>query len=217
MPKYENSVIYKLKHNEDYDDTNIYVGSTTNFKNRKNQHKTNCINEKYKNYNCFVYQFIRDNGNWDNWVMIPIEEYPCNSKNELEIRERFHIDLLRPKLNKQIPTRNRKEWRDDNKEVIAEKKKQDYINNREYKLLKQKIYADNHKDEKQKYDKQYRLDNKEKINEKKKIYDTEYRKKSKRIEWATLKIKCDICGSEVSRANISTHKKSKKCINFVKL
>ena len=216
MPHYQNSVIYKIKHNEDYDDTNIYVGSTSNFKNRKNCHKSHCNNEKDKHYNLPVYQYIRANGNWEQFVMIPIEEYSCNSKNELEIRERYHIDLLRPTLNKIIPTRTSKEYRDDNKEVIKEKKKQDYIDNREYKLLKQKIYADNHKEKIAEKGKEYRLNNKEKINETKKIYNTKYRKTSKRIEWATLKIKCDICGSEVSRANISTHQKSKKCINFVK-
>ena len=81
MPKYENSVIYKIKHNEDYDDTNIYIGSTSNFKNRKYQHKCSCNSEKGKKYNLPVYQYIRDNGGWDNFVMIPIEQYSCNDKN----------------------------------------------------------------------------------------------------------------------------------------
>jgi len=116
MPKYENSVIYKIKHNEDYDDNDIYVGSTSNFKNRKNQHKTTCNNEKSKKYDYPVYQYIRDNGNWDNFVMIPIEQYSCNNKDELVIRERYHIDLLRPALNKYIPTRTKKEYYEDNKE-----------------------------------------------------------------------------------------------------
>ena len=62
MTFYEKSIIYKLKHNEDYDDTNIYIGSTSNFKNRKYQHKFACNNEKDIAHNRFVYQFIRDNG-----------------------------------------------------------------------------------------------------------------------------------------------------------
>lgn len=139
MPKYENSVIYKLKHNEDYDDTNIYVGSTTNFKNRKNQHKTSCNNEKDIRYNTPVYKYIRANEGWDNWVMIPIEQYSCNDKKELEIRERHHIDLLRPTLNIVKPGRTIKEWYEDNKEDKLE------------------------------YQKEYRNDNKEIINEKRKL------------------------------------------------
>ena len=211
MSDYSKSVIYMIKKKDDDDNENVYVGSTKDFTKRKWEHKTRCNNPNSKGYNYKIYKYIRENGGWDEWEMIAIETYPCESKRELEIRERFHIETLKPKLNKNIPTRTHKEYRDDNKEVIKEKKKQDYIDNREYKLLKQKIYVENHKDEKKKYDKQYRLDNKEKINEVKKIYDTKYRKTSKRIEWATSKIKCDICGSEVSRANISTHKKSKKC------
>ena len=71
------------------------------------------------NYNIFVYQFIRDKGGWDEWVMIPIEVFPCNDKKELEVRERHHIELLKPKLNKNIPTRTIKEWYEDNKEKIG--------------------------------------------------------------------------------------------------
>jgi len=169
MTFYDKSIIYKLKHNEDYDDTNIYIGSTSNFKNRKYQHKTACNNEKSKHYNVPVYQYIRANGGWNEWVMIPIEVYSCNSKNELEIRERHHIDFLRPTLNKQIPTRTDKEYREDNKEKNKE------------------------------YSKEYTKDNKEKIEERKKA-----------------KVICDHCGCEVRKDGLITHKKSKKCINFVK-
>ena len=116
MVLYEKSVIYKLKRNDDYDDTNIYIGSTSNFKNRKYQHKECCNNHKSSHYNNKIYEFIRDNGNWDNWVMIAIEEYPCNSKKELEIRERFHIDRLKSKLNSYIPGRTKKEYRENNRE-----------------------------------------------------------------------------------------------------
>ena len=131
MPKYENSVIYKIKHNEDYDDVNIYVGSTSNFKNRKNGHKTVCCNEKNKQHNFLVYQFIRNNGGWDNFVMIPIEQYSCNNKDELKIKERHHIDLLKPTLNKNIPGRTAKEYYKNyyeaNREQINEKVKEKVI------------------------------------------------------------------------------------------
>tara|TARA_R100000951_G_C2565200_1_gene156926 strand:- start:110 stop:655 length:546 start_codon:yes stop_codon:yes gene_type:complete len=143
MTFYQNSIIYKLKHNLDYDDLNIYIGSTSNFKNRKYCHKSDCNNKNRKNYNFKVYQYIRDNGNWDEWVMIPIEKYSCNDKKELEIRERHHIDLLRPTLNMCIPARTDKEYYEDNKEYY------------------EKYYEDN----KEKI-KEYYENNKEKINEK---------------------------------------------------
>ena len=47
MPKkpidYSNCCIYKLEHIEN--ESLIYVGHTTNFKQRKAQHKNNCNNE----------------------------------------------------------------------------------------------------------------------------------------------------------------------------
>ena len=46
------------------------------------------------------YEFIRDNGGWNEWVMIAIQEYPCNSKRELLIKERYYIDLLRLNLTR---------------------------------------------------------------------------------------------------------------------
>jgi hypothetical protein len=150
MPNYQNSIIYKLCHQDDLENNNIYVGSTTNFRSRKNNHKNNCNNDKKKEYNFLVYKFIRANGGWDNWVMIPIEVYPCNSKNELKVRERYHIELLKSKLNKNIPNRNRKEWIIDNKEKLQEYFKQ-YANNNKEKITEQK--------------KQYQNANKEKLQE----------------------------------------------------
>jgi len=232
MPHYQNSVIYKLKHNEDYVDIDIYVGSTSNFKNRKNQHKNKCNNEKEKEYNYSVYQFIRANGNWDNWIMTPIEQYSCNSKKELEIRERHYIDLLKPTLNKNIPARSRKEYREDNKEQIAEKLKQYYKDNKE----KAKQYCENNKEKIKEQRKQHYENNKKKLLEKGKEYKEtnkekikqyrednkekakQYREnnKEKILEQAKQKVICDHCGSEIRKSDIARHKKTKKCINFKK-
>ena len=59
-----------------------------------------------------------------------LENYPCNNKYELETRERYHIENNEC-INRMIPTRTSKEWRDDNKEIIKENKKIYAINNRE--------------------------------------------------------------------------------------
>ena len=220
MPKYENSVIYKLCHYNDLENENIYIGSTTNFRSRKNKHKSDCNNENSKSYNLFVYQFIRDNGGWDEWQMIPIEIYPCNSNNELGIRERYHIELLKSKLNKVIPTRTDKEWVNDNKEkkseyskryydnnrekiaerdkkhyeankeIILEKKKEYYEVNKQIKLEKAKNYYENNKEKKIKYQRQYNNANREKI-------------------------KCDHCGSEIRKDYLKIHQNTKKCKNYI--
>jgi len=199
MTFYDKSIIYKIKHNLDYDNTNIYIGSTSNFKQRKYNHKITCYNEKKRQYNIPVYQYIRDHGGWESWVMIPIEEYPCNSKNELLIRERYYIDLLRPTLNIQLPGRTDKEWYEDNKEKIAEKAKKYRNANKEQILERGKKYYEDNKEQLAEYQKIYRDVNREQINEK-----------------AKEKVICDHCGCEIRKSDISKHKKTKKCINFVK-
>jgi hypothetical protein len=76
-----------------------YVGSTTNFTERKTQHKSRCNNPNSKEYNHKVYQFIRLNGGWNNWTMVQIEPYNCNSKREAEAREEYWRKELKATLN----------------------------------------------------------------------------------------------------------------------
>ena len=62
MPDYAKTVIYKLI-NYDYPDL-VYVGSTTNFTKRKQNHKVRCLNPNDKKYNYKVYASIRENDGW---------------------------------------------------------------------------------------------------------------------------------------------------------
>jgi len=102
MPKnainYQNTIIYKIVCN-DLNVTDLYVGHTTNFTNRKRQHKENCIHPQLKKYSFKVYQIIRNNGGWENWTMIEIDKFPCNYLNEASYRERYWYKNLNSKLN----------------------------------------------------------------------------------------------------------------------
>ena len=103
MPKYENAVVYKLCC-DDPEITDIYVGSTCNFKVRKWTHKSNCNNENGEHFNRYVYKFIRNNGGWDAWSMILIKKYPHVADNqELLKKERKWINQLNATLNKNVP------------------------------------------------------------------------------------------------------------------
>tara|TARA_R110002074_G_scaffold368394_1_gene542865 strand:- start:1 stop:432 length:432 start_codon:yes stop_codon:yes gene_type:complete len=116
MPNYQKSIIYKLCC-KDTDIKEIYIGATTNFRRRKCEHKYCCSNtKKLLVYNSFKYQFIRNNGDWENWDMIQIKEVSVNSKLELDAEERKVIEELKPILNRQIPSRTLQEWYKDNKE-----------------------------------------------------------------------------------------------------
>ena len=90
---YSKCVIYKIVCN-DLSITNLYVDSTTDFTKRKSQHKLNSKNNNDSLYNEKVYNMIRNNGGWDNWVMLEIEKYPCNDKNEAKARERYWLETL---------------------------------------------------------------------------------------------------------------------------
>jgi len=129
MVNYNNSHIYKLCC-KDTDITDIYIGSTINFRNRKCRHKSNCNNINSKKHNYKVYQFIREHGGWENWTMILIEKVNVNCKLELHQKERYYIEELKPSLNKQLPLRTKNEYDkgyyNDNKEKITEYKNEKF-------------------------------------------------------------------------------------------
>jgi hypothetical protein len=102
---YSKTVIYKIVCN-DLNVKDLYVGSTTNFRKRKTNHKCHCNNVNSKKYNYQVYQFIRNNGGWTNWMMILVENYPCETSLEKLKRERFWYETLGATLNKQVPNRS---------------------------------------------------------------------------------------------------------------
>ena len=159
---YSKGLIYKIVCN-DLECKDIYVGSTTNFRTRKNAHKTSCNNENSKKYNLKIYQIIRQNGGWENWQMIEVEKYPCNDGNELRARERFKYEELKGNMNSCIPNRSRKEYYNDNKEKIKEYQKEYIENNKEKIKEHMKKYIENNKEKIKEQLKKYRENNKEKI------------------------------------------------------
>jgi hypothetical protein len=62
----------------------VYVGSSTNISKIKYYHKNNCINGK----STLLYNTINENGGWDNWDLIVLEKCNCNSKVDVEQKEK---------------------------------------------------------------------------------------------------------------------------------
>jgi hypothetical protein len=145
MVKYNESTIYKLCC-KDVNVTDEYVGSTTNFYRRKNEHKRRCNNENLDGYNCPVYICIRDNGNWTNWDMVEVEKYEATDKQDLHKRERYWIETLKSSLNKQIPTRTNEEYYKDNREVVLKKVKIYQESNKEAIVTRKKKYYESNKE-----------------------------------------------------------------------
>jgi hypothetical protein len=134
MPKtltdYSHTFIYKICC-KDISIHDIYVGHTTNFIQRKSQHKTCCCNINNKKYNQYVYEFIRNTGGFENWSMIQIEERNCKNKRDAEAIEHYWIETLNAELNankpyamcKEEPQLYNKCWYEENKQEILEKAK----------------------------------------------------------------------------------------------
>jgi len=125
LVNYENSVIYKLCCT-DPTITEVYVGSTTNFRKRKNQHKECCTNASSKKHGYPVYNYIRENGGWDNWDMVQVAEVNAKDKRELHATERRYVEQLGATLNRQVPTKTRKQSYHDNRDKIVAHVKQYY-------------------------------------------------------------------------------------------
>jgi hypothetical protein len=169
---YSNTIIYKLCCN-DPTITDVYVGHTTNWTNRKGTHKNSCNNPNYEKYNLYVYQFIREHGGWNNWSMIELEKICCVDEKDAAKHERRYFELLGATLNKEVPSRTREEWREDNAEKVKEKNKEYRENNVEKVREIQKKYREKNVEKIKKYTKEYRENNVEKEKERHKKYREE--------------------------------------------
>ena len=181
---YANGKIYRIVCEETQ---RQYIGSTRSTLVKR------LSNHKHKKNRCSTKDFI-------NPKIFLIEDYPCERKDQLLMRERYHmentecVNLVRPIISK---------------EENIERRKQYYIDNADVKKQYQKQYRIDNADVKKQYDtqyyidnadaiKQYRIDNNEKI--------TKYKRE---------KVTCE-CGSIISRSGLASHKKSRKHQNFVK-
>ena len=184
MPDYKNGKIYKLWSLQSEDDCEIYYGSTCDeLRKRKNKHKSNkdcsskILFEKYDDVRIEI-----------------IEDYPCDSKAELNKREGYHIRENKC-LNKRISGRTEKEYKkeyyENNKEQLTEYHKEWREKNkekqREYQEKnKEKIaeYQEKNKEKIKEKAREWYIKNKEKINEK----HGEYRRKKKEEALSNLSI-----------------------------
>ena len=123
MPKvkidYSNTIFYKILCN-DTSVNDLYIGHTTNFVQRKYAHKQGCINPKSVNYNCKLYNVIRDNMGWDNWTMEIIAFHNCEDLMAAKKQEQQYFEEYKATLNSIEPCPTRKPKR----EVVARAKRE---------------------------------------------------------------------------------------------
>ena len=146
-----------------------YIGSTIRFQKRLILHKSRSGNINGACCNNTLYNFIRNNGGWDNFTMNKLEEYIFEDVIDLKQRERLYYEVYEPSLNERAPYVRldqynayrynlqktnaliyRKKYYDANRELIL-KKARDYAMREDVKLKKSE------------YNKQYALLNKDRL------------------------------------------------------
>lgn len=182
MPKlamdFSRTVIYKIINRATGEV--LYIGSTTNFNQRKREHKTytNSNQVQSNKYSFKIYQDIRILGGWEQVDMIMVEEYKdCTSNLEKLKREREWYDKLMPICNmirpsvtidetKHINAEYKMAYREANRDTINEKAKRYYEANKD--AIKE--YREANKDIMRRKRKEYNEVNRHKINQYAKTY-----------------------------------------------
>ena len=149
--KYRYGVIYKIVNSIN---SEIYVGSSTSdLETRMIKHRSDA---KQRPEISKFYKYMNELG-IDNFDIELVEEYPCESKEELRNREGEiirEIGTLNHRIENRTKQEYKQEWIDTNRERVneqrrerrrnnPEKTKEENIKSREYK----KKYAENHKEE----------------------------------------------------------------------
>ena len=127
--KYQEGKIYKIIDNTN---GNIYIGSTKNtldYRLKRHKFDKTCMSKQ-----------IIEQGDYE---IILIKDYPCNSKWELEEEEAKYI-RNNTCINRCIPHRTQKQYREENNEAINKQRKQYREKNKETlnNIKKEKILCD---------------------------------------------------------------------------
>jgi hypothetical protein len=190
MVNYGNSKIYKIEPRAEHEPNEIYIGSTTKqyLSQRMDTHRSD-----YKRYKVGKSNFITsfklfDKYGLENCDILLLENVNATNKDELRTREAYYIRNLEC-VNKKIECRTHKEYCNDNKDKIKDKKKEYYNNNKDKIKDKKKEYYNDNKDKKKEYyndnkdkKKEYYNDNKDKIKEYKKEYYNNNKDKIKKYK-----------------------------------
>jgi site-specific DNA-adenine methylase len=138
MPDYNLGKIYSIVCNTT---GLIYYGSTSEKSLARRMVKHRCDFKRFVDGNSSssltAFQVMQN----DNYVILLVEDFPCNNKQELERREYFYI-LNNDCVNKMYPTRTNQEYRIQNKDMILSRNANYRENNREKLRDNNKVLAE---------------------------------------------------------------------------
>ena len=158
MKDYAQGKIYKIVCNIT---GKLYIGHTTqNYLSQRLSQHINQYNSYVKNGIRYVSSFkIIARGDYE---IILIEKCDCDSVDELKARERHYIETLEC-VNKNIPLRTDKQYRQDNNDKIAEKDRVYYEKNKDKIAAQKKQYREKNKDKVEAQNRVFYEKNKDKI------------------------------------------------------
>jgi hypothetical protein len=191
--------VYKLESSNGL----VYYGSTTQkvLSQRLAKHKSEVNNTSKR---CRSHLLFTEGDTVTITLVENVEN--CKDKYELQARERWYIEN-NDCVNKTIPNRTSKEWREENKESIMANAKEYYQLNREELLEKRKEYREANREKCNEVCREWHKKNREQQNKKQREYYEANKDKAK--AWASEMIKCE-CGCEVARGGLPRHLKSQK-------
>jgi len=193
--------VYKIYCNQTGE---CYYGSTEQTLSRRlTKHKQDYKKWKKGNKNYTTSFRIIERGNFTISLM---EEGDFENKSYMKARERYYIENLEC-VNKNVPNRTNKEWREAHREKILEKNKEYYKENQDKIAEYHKKWYEKNKEQIIEQQKEYKQANQEKIKEQRKEYKQANREKIK--ERNKEKMTCD-CGCIVAYCSKARHLKSKK-------
>lgn len=150
MVNYNNGKIYKIEPICEHEEGEIYIGSTTkqHLSQRMTAHRSD-----YKKWRNGMYHKVTsfdlfDKYGIENCKIILLEEINASSNDELKAREAHYIKSVMC-VNKYVPLRTAKEWRNDNKEILISKKKAYIEANKD--LIKEQAKSRENRRKKEKY------------------------------------------------------------------
>ena len=158
MVNYKKTKIYYIP----IGDERYYGHTTQSLCRRKAGHVFD--SKRYPDYK--LYKAIANAGmKQDDINLIWVEDYPCETKEQAEARERYYIEKYAT-LNTMIPQRTWKEYYEQNKELIAEKKKEYRKENKERLAEKWKTFYNNNKEKESARKAEFYKQNADKLREK---------------------------------------------------
>lgn len=172
--KYQNGKIYKIV---DAGYKSCYIGSTVQLlSNRMAKHRNHYRAYKKGLKSKITIFDLFDEYEMDNCKIELIENYPCNTKEELLAREGYYQEHTNC-INKYQAGRTQQQYRKDNEEKIREYKKT--YNEKHKEKIKEiaRNYREENDSKIRQYRKEYYISNKDKIDAKNKEYEEKNKEK----------------------------------------